>query len=509
LKYDQLPDDSRFRLTDSPDGFANSVTGPVSPGSVRRRARIGVAALAVRSSAQLVLSLAAMLILAGLMKPADFGVFAIIQFAVTLLSLFGDAGFGPALIRQKTAPTQREFATVWWTQMALAVLVVAALLLCSTVIRGIWTDLPPVSEPLLRAMALSFVFNTLRVMPTIQLERELRFVSLAVIELLASVAYFGTAVGVAYFSRDVTALVYAVIVQSLVACTLAYVVRPWRPTFEFDWSILRSIARYGFAYQGNLLIGFANNAVTPFLLGIVLGKVALGLNGFAQTLAWLPLRLVEIFGRVGYPLYSSMRDDRIKLANELRFNVHVCALVTALFSCLLLVLGGPLVEFAYGAKWQPAIPLMKLYATVILLGFLSPIASSMFYALGRPGLVFRLALGWTALNWVVVGAALYVRPTLEVYALAYCVHIVVGNLIVLALLRQQLPHVGIVRSVVSPGLVTVFVGLVGQRVLALEQNPWVLALGGVMSCAALAGLVIAFDRSVIGTVRALFGVQQS
>ena len=481
----------------------------VSPHSVRRRARVGVAALAVRSSAQLVLSFAAMLILAGLMKPADFGVFAIIQFAVTLLSLFGDAGFGPALIRQKTAPTQREFATVWWAQMGLAVLVVAALLFCSTVMRGIWTDLPPVSESLLRAMSLSFLLNTLRVMPTIQLERELRFVSLAIVELLASVAYFGTAVGFAYFTRDVSALVYAVIAQSLVACTLAYVLRPWRPTFEFDWTILRSVARYGLAYQGNLLVGFANNAVTPLLVGIVLGKVALGLNGFAQSLAWLPLRLVEIFGRVGFPLYSAMRDDRAELAKEMRFNVQVCGLVTALFSCLLLVLGGPLLELAYGAKWQPAIPLLNIYATVILLGFLSPIASAMFYALGRPGLVFRLALGWTALNWAMVGIALYVRPSLELYALAYCVHVVVGNVAVLLLLRRLLPHVGIERRLVLSGLATVFIGLVGQRVLAHEQDFWTLVLGGVMSCTALAALLIAFDPSLIRTMRSIFGMRRS
>jgi len=277
-------------------------------------------------------------------------------------------------------------------------------------------------------------------------------VPLAAIELAASFAYFATAVGMAYATRDVSAMVYAVIVQSLVGCALTYAIRPWRPTLEFDGGILRSVVRYGIAYQGNLLVGFANNAVTPLLLGIVLGKVALGLNGFAQTLAWLPLRLVEIFGRVGFPLYSTMRDDRAALAAELRSNVQICSVVTAAFSCLLLVVGEPLVELVYGAKWHGAIPLLHVYASVMLLGFLSPIAGALFNGLGRPGLVFRLALGWTVLNWVAVGVALYAWPRLEVYAVAYSVHVVVGNLVVLMLLRRMLPQAGTVRALRVPAL---------------------------------------------------------
>ena len=487
-----------------------AMTGASVPYSSRRRARIGVAALAIRSSVQLVLSLVAMLILAGVLTPADFGVFAIVQFAAALLGLFGNVGFGPALIQQRTAPTQRAFATVWWAQIALAAVVVAGLLLGSLLIRSIWVDLPAVSEPLLRALAVAFVCNTLRVIPTIQLERELRFVPLAAIELAASFAYFATAVGMAYATRDVSAMVYAVIVQSLVGCALTYAIRPWRPTLEFDGGILRSVVRYGIAYQGNLLVGFANNAVTPLLLGIVLGKVALGLNGFAQTLAWLPLRLVEIFGRVGFPLYSTMRDDRAALAAELRSNVQICSIVTAAFSCLLLVVAEPLVELVYGAKWHGAIPLLHIYASVMLLGFLSPIAGALFNGLGRPGLVFRLALGWTVLNWVAVGIALYAWPRLEVYAVAYSVHVVVGNLVVLMLLRRMMPQAGAVRALTVPALVALLVGVAGREWLTPHlHDVWSLALGGLGCCGVVVTLVLAFDRSAVGSLRSALLVRHS
>jgi len=478
------------------------------PDGSRQRARLGIAALAVRSSVQLLLTLAAMLMLARVLTPADFGVFAIVQFAAALLALFGNVGFGPALIQQRTAPTQRAFATVWWTQIALAALVVAGLLSVSLFIRDIWSDLPPVAESLLRALAIAFVCNTLRVVPTIQLERELRFVPLAAVELVGSLAYFVIAVSVAYATHSVVAMVYAVIAQSLIACALTYAIRPWRPTLEFDGEILRSVARYGIAYQGNLLVGFANNAVAPLLLGILLGKAALGLNGFAQSIAWLPLRLVEVFGRVGFPLFSTLRDDRLQLAAEVRSNVQVCGFVTALASCLILVVGEPLIELVYGTRWNGAIPLLHIYAAAILLGFLSPIASAVFYGLGRPGLVFRLALGWTVLNWSVVWLVLTFWPSLEAYALAFSVHVVVGNVVVLVLLHRMLPHAQIARALVVPGLAALFIGMIGRHWLSPHLHEyWTLVLGGVFCCVALFGVVASLDRSLAGSLKSILKVR--
>ena len=475
--------------------------------NARRRARIGVVALAVRSSAQIVLSFAAMLILARLLKPADFGIFAIAQFSVTLLGLFGNVGFGPALIQRNEAPTQRELATIWWAQLALSMLVVPALLVFSTLVRRIWIDLPQTAEPLLRVLAISFLFNTLRIVPTILLERELRFVPLAIIELASSVTYFGIAVGVAYAAGDVSALVYAVVAQSIVGCVLVYVAMPWRPTFEFDVVKLKAVARYGAAFQGNVFIGFANNAVAPLLIGIVLGKVALGLNGFAQTLAWLPLRLVEIVGRVGFPLYSRLRDDRPQLARELRMNVQLCGIATALCSGLLFVVGGPAIEWVYGAKWQAAVPLLQVYSSVMLLGFVSPIASALFSSFGRPGLMFRLALGWTVVNWLVVGLAMSLAPSLMVYSLAYSVHVVVGNLVVLVLVRRMLPDARIGRSVAALVAAATVTASVGQWLVTPRLHEgWQIGVAAAACCTTLVALAATFDRSLLSVLRAVFSV---
>ncbi len=474
-----------------------------TPEHAKRRARAGVVALTIRSSAQLVLSFVAMLILARLLKPADFGVFAVVQFAVSLFSLMGNLGLGPALIQQRAAPTQRSLATVWWMQLGVAMLVVPALWLASMLVRDIWNDLPEIAEPLLRVLALSFVFNSLRVVPTVLLERDMRFAALATVELCGSVAYFGTAVGVAYVTGSVSALVCAVIAQSIVMCALSYVAMPWRPTLEFDAPALNDVLRYGVAFQGSALVGFANSAVAPLLLGIALGKVALGFNGFAQTLAWMPLRLVEIFGRVGFAYYSSLQDDRERLARELRLNVQACGITVALFSTLLLVVAEPVLRLVYGDTWQPAVPLLQIYATVVLLGFLSPIGNAVFYATGRPGIVLRLATCWTALNWSVVAVVLFVKPTLEAYALAFSVHVVVGNVIVAVLLERLLPTARVARTLFAPIFAAIVVAMPCLWWLTPHLHGFASAVAASVVCLGLVAFIASsFDRELIVGARA-------
>jgi PST family polysaccharide transporter len=473
----------------------------------KRRARAGVVALAIRSSAQLVLSFVGTLILARLLKPADFGVFAVIQFTVTLFSLVGNLGLAPALVQQKTAPTQRLLSTVWWAQLGVASLVVPLLWWSSDLLREVWRDLPDVAEPLVRVLALSFLLNSLRVVPTVLLERGMRFSTLAVVELCGSAAYFGTAVGVAYATGSVSALVYAVIVQTTLMCVLCYVVMPWRPRLEFDAHALAGVVRYGAAFQGSTLVGFANSAVAPLLVGVILGKTALGLSGFAQALAWLPLRLVEIFGRVGFPYYSTLQDDRERLGRELRLNVQACGIVTALFSTLLLVVGEPALQLVYGDTWRAAVPLLQIYATAVLVGFLSPLGNAALNAMGRPGVVFRLTVGWTLLNWAVVAAALYWRPSIEVYALASSVHVVVGNLVVAVLLSRLLPSARIARSLFAPIAAAVVVATMGAWLLTPHLHAF---LSTAIAGAACVGLVafVAFnvDRDLVVGARAALRV---
>ena len=66
---------------------------------------MGVFALTARTVIQQLVTLVGNIYLARILGPADFGAFWIVQFALSFFVLFGDAGFGAALIQKKEPAT--------------------------------------------------------------------------------------------------------------------------------------------------------------------------------------------------------------------------------------------------------------------------------------------------------------------------------------------------------------------------------------------------------------------
>ena len=402
--------------------------------AVRHRIRFGLIALAARSLLQQLTILGANVYLARVLSPGDYGVFAIVQFAMALFAVFGDVGLGPALIQKGGMPTQRELSTVFWFQLGLSLVVVSLVWVAATRVRQLWPDLPPGCEWLLRGLALAFVFTLLRVVPSLLLERELRFGLLSAFELIGTIVFYSVAVVLAQRGANASSLVLGSLAQAGFMALAWNLARRWRPSLVFDRRELRRMLHFGVHYQGKIVMSFVNSSVAPLVAGTRLGHHGLGLLNFAQNVAWFPVQLISIVGRVSFPAFSRLQHDRAALAAEVERALLLCATATLFFVGLCLGIGPSLVNVIYTEKWQPALPALYVYALSIGVGFFSPIIAAVFDALGRPQVVFRLILGWSVVNWISVLLATQVAATPLAFALGYSVHVVLGNSAIVILL---------------------------------------------------------------------------
>ncbi|MEO7091964.1 MAG: oligosaccharide flippase family protein, partial [Polyangiales bacterium] len=412
----------------------------VDAASLKRRARLGIFVLIGRTVALQLTILGGNVYLARALGPVDYGAFAIVSFALGFFALFGDAGLGASLVQKKQEPTQAEMSSVWWMQVILSSVVIAIVCSAAGVIVRFWPDMPRDATWLLRALSVSLLLTALRIMPTILLERHLDYTRLSILDFVLTIVFYGTAVALAYLGFGVRALVYAVVAQGAVGVVLAYAFRPWRPSFLLDREKLRPMMKFGITYQMKSIVGFVNGGVTPVYAGAVLGRYGLGLVTFAQTTAYFPLKLVEIMGRVNFPLYSRLQGDPEQFAKSLERSVQICAMSTLFFVGLFFGVGEDVVRIIYGEQWLPALPSFYVFTGAISIGFLCPLVAAALDASGRPGVVFRLSIGWTTLNWAVVIGTMFFLKTALAFTVAYCVHVVVGNLAVVLVTRKLIPQ---------------------------------------------------------------------
>lgn len=446
--------------------------------------------LGVRTAAVQLTVLGGQIALARLLDPGDFGVYAIVQFALSFFVLFGDAGLGAGLIQQKATPSARELSSVFWFQGLMALAVIAVVFTLAGLTPLVWKELPAVGPWLLRALSLQLMLTALRVVPCILMERELQFGKLATLDLVLSVTFYVAAVGLAWRGWGVWSLVLAVVAQGAVGLIVAYILRPFRPMAALDRHYLRGVLRFGVPFQLNHAVAFINGAVTPLYAGAKLGAHPLGLLGWAQSTAYFPLKLVEIVGRVAFPLYSRLQDDKVLLGESFGRSVQLCASFTAFFVALFFGMGERVIAIVFSEKWIPALGLLHIYSGAIAIGFLAPLVGAVLDSTGRPRLVLRLSVCWTALNWVVV-PLVGARWGAVGFAFAYCTHVVLGNLVVIALTSRLIPHARLLRRLWSPALGGAVVYGLAKYVFAARVD------GALEFAGAIVALVLAHAASLL------------
>lgn len=423
----------------------------LTPAQLKRRARMGVLWLLMRTVVLQLVVLGGTVVLARELEPADFGVFGVAQFVISFFLFFGDAGLGGALIQKKRTPTRTELSSVFHLQLGIALTVLLLGAFGAGGLRLLWTDLPEHAEWVFRALSLGLVLTVLRVVPQILMERELLFGRLAAVEVASQVGFYGGAAVAALMGLGVWSLVIGALLQGVLSTSLVFVLRPWRPAWTFDREALAPILRFGIPFQAKNVVAFINGAITPLYAGAALGAHRLGFLQWSQQTAYFPLKIVGIMGRVTFPLFSRIRDDRAQFAETLGRSLAICAFATFFFIAFFWSMGEPLVRVVFTEKWLPALPLLKVYAAVLAVGFLSPVAASALDAAGKPLIIAKLSVGWTLLNWAVV---LVTTPLygLEGFVYGYAVHVVVGNLAVLVVLRRVIPGVRVLRRVAAPAV---------------------------------------------------------
>ena len=498
-------------IPERPSGGADPASlgddGTLTDGAaLKKRALFGVFALIARTALQELAVLGGNIYLARKLGPAEFGAFWIVQFALSFFTLFGDAGLGAALIQKQERPTDEELSSVWWLQAMLSLGVIAAVFVCAPWVVKLWPDLPHGSEWLLRALAFQLLLTSLRVVPSILMERELFFGRLSVIDLMLTLTFYGSACILAGLDYGTFALVAAVLIQGAAGLLLTYAFRPWLPSLSFRPELLRPILKFGMLFQAKTVVGFVNGATIPLFAGTMLGRYELGLVTWSQNTAFFPMKLVEILGRVNFPLLARMQHDRRAFARTLEQSIQICAVVTFFFVALFVGLGPSIVAVAFGDRWIPAIPTLYVFAVVLSIGFLSPIIGGALDAIGKPAIGTRLAVGWTALNWVVVVSAMHLWRTALSFSLAYSVHVVVGNLVVIMIVKRLVPDARFFPRLRAGVLAAAVTGVVNRWLL----QPWSATgpaplVGSIVVSAAMFLAVLAlFDRSAVRELASLF-----
>ncbi|MHB8589540.1 MAG: oligosaccharide flippase family protein [Candidatus Dormibacteraceae bacterium] len=309
-------------------------------------------------------SLVRALILARLIGPTAFGLFAGIAAFTTLIALVADLGLTPFVV-YRGRNSRAEAATVAAFSLASGLAGMAAVVALATPIAGFYHQTG--ARPIAVALSVTVLLAALVAAPSGVLRSEFRFSAIGAAQAGGEAAALGLAVGVALVGGGVWALVAAALVSPLIALLMLW---KWsgigRPKLGPGW---RDIARAARSYGGPVVGGGIVWAVAlqgdNMIVGRSLGTTMLGLYAFAYAYGTLPGAIVAaIVGPVAFPVFARVKDDLAMLHNHFLLFVRLASLVAIPAMALSVALAPVATIWLLGPRWAGAIQPLQLFLVV-------------------------------------------------------------------------------------------------------------------------------------------------
>lgn len=348
-----------------------------------------------------ILNFARSVILARLLTPADFGIVGMALLWISLSLVLTELGVGQALIHMQSDDSA-TWDTAWWISAARGALLCGLLVLIAPWAEAFFTA--PGLAVYLRVLAITVLLGNLQSMGLVQWQRDMAFLKLKSVGLIAEVAALLAAAYVAWQTRSPWALVVASVVRSLVFFVIPYVMHSYRPSRRFQTEIAGRILRYSIRMLGSGVLAYGCVEGDAVLVGKVLGATDLGLYRLAGRLSNLPATMVsQVLMQIMFPVYAQIQESR-----ERQLDVYLKVLQAASFlafaiATLLAMTAREIVILVYGTQWLAMVPAFIVMCWLGAARSLGGLASPLFQAVGKPQVVVRLLF----LQLIVLAVAIY------------------------------------------------------------------------------------------------------
>lgn len=221
-----------------------------------------------------VIQIVSTIILARLLMPEDFGIFAMMAAITSLTPVLMDLGTRDAAV-QKPRITKDEINALFWLSLGIGILIAMATAICSSMIARFYHE--PRLENIALVWALTFIMSALSLQHTALLRRAMMFDKINMIEVGANLFGAAGAVILAVGGAGYWALVFRPILTASAYTLGAWLSCPWIPGAPRMSNGVKEMLKFG-------------TQITIFAVTDAIGRsadrVALGYSKGAQDLGY-------------------------------------------------------------------------------------------------------------------------------------------------------------------------------------------------------------------------------
>lgn len=473
----------------------NERNGPGVPRDSRVESR-SLAQLTTRSviwafiavGASKLVSLVGLAVLARLLAPEDFGLFAFGLILVTYVETVGDFGTSAALI-YVSAHRRRAAQMTFLINVTASAVAFALTWYLAPMVAQFFQSAQ--ADQVLRVLAWSFPLRALGNTHDALLRKDMRFRLRSVPEVGMTVVKLTLSWILAASGFGVWSLVWGQLGGLAVWTLTLWVIVDWRPNWSLPTEQWRPLFSYGRGIVAVNALAAVVHHVDFIIVGRALGAASLGFYQMAYKFPEAAIALIVwTVSKVLFPAFARAQHDLPLLRKSYLAALKYVSLSTVPVTLTLVILAEPLVLHVLGESWRESVPLLRALAAAVGFRALGTHAGDVLKATGRSTLLAKLAV----LKAVVLIPALVVAarggPVAVAVTLASVTALAAGlDVAVVSRLTATAPGriLDALRTTVASSTVFAAVLILGSSIGSVSESP--AAMLGCLASAACAYLI--------------------
>lgn len=364
--------------------------------SLKQKTVSGIKWLVMNNVLQKVISVGTFAILARILEPSVFGLFAMAFIAIDGLGLFKTFGLDAGVVQRKDS--SEEVMHSAFVLIQVMGLVLFAICFSSAPLAAHFFKNAEVGS-VLQALGIIFILTGFGRVPAAILTKNLKFRLMSVIDLTASIINCFFAIVFALLSPSVWSLVGAYIIKQVVSTGLTWYFSGYKPRIQFDSRAALELFHYGKYMIGLSILWYVGANLGNTIIGKVLGTAALGYFVLAKNIGdFINTHFTNIISRVMFPAYSAIQDDPDTLKRAYLKTIKFVSMFSLPYSMALISLSEEFVLTLYGEKWLMIVPLIRWLGVIQMVVPILICSGSLFRGCGKPHYDFYLTLAGLLLS---------------------------------------------------------------------------------------------------------------
>jgi O-antigen/teichoic acid export membrane protein len=435
------------------------------------------------------------MVLARLLSPADFGLYAIALGAMYFVMHVNDVGLIAATVQwrgriEEMAPTATTLAVTF------SFAIYALFFAFAPAFAGLAGN--PEAAPIVRVLTTVILVDGVTAVRAGYLVRTFQQQRITTANLLGLAVQATVAITLAL--RGVGAMSFAAGQVSGAVVIGAFVLwsahMPWR--FGFDRAVARRLMDFGVPLALALGLEAILMNADYVIVGRTLGATALGFYLLAFNISgWAPGVLGTAIRWVSIPSFSRLSEEEGALAPAVHRSITVLVTAVLPIGFLTAVLALPLIEVLYGTEWLPSAPVLRFLIILGVARMLTQLALDILTGAGATRATLWFNLGWA----VALVPALVIGTRADGARGAAIAHALVALLVALPLAFAALRRIGVTLLPIARGLVRPLLAAAAAAALSTIVRELIpgtafvqLAATGVVGLATYALLVVPAEQ---------------